>query len=226
MASKRPRDTSAKKRGGSKLIWLGVIAVLIGALSGGAVFHFDPRIVSKLPLSHMGAGHHTTAAVPPGTVTASAATKALFQQFDTTLNSYQTQPIDAQSGMRLIIPRIKVNAPIVERGLVQGWMVVAPGYAVTHFTFSAYPGAPGNAVLYSHDGTAFRHLDSLSVGDTILVQTPGGTAAFQVRELRVVSPDTVSVLDATQTAVLTLLTCYPYGVDTSRLVVIADRSSS
>lgn len=60
------------------------------------------------------------------------------------------------------------------------------------------------------------------MGDTIVVQTPRGAAQFRVRELRIVAQTDVSVLDASQTATLTLLTCYPFGVDSSRLVVIAD----
>lgn len=149
-------------------------------------------------------------------------TSTMLQQFNAAITSYQAQPMDAHTGLRLVIPRLHINAPIVERGLVGGWMVVAPGDAVTHFIYSAYPGAAGNAILYSHAGTVFRHLDSIAVGDTILVQTPQGSAQFRVRELRIVAPTDLSVLDTTQTATLTLLTCYPFMVDSSRLVVIAD----
>lgn len=130
--------------------------------------------------------------------------------------------MDAHTGLRLIITKLGINAPIVERGVQDGWMVVAPGATVTHFVYSAYPGALGNTILYSHSGTEFRHLDSLAVHDTIVVQTPNGSVQFRVRELRIVSPTSLSVLDATPTAVLTILTCYPFGVDSSRLVVIAD----
>ena len=80
----------------------------------------------------------------------------------------------------------------------------------------------GNAILYSHAGTVFRHLDAIAVGDTIVVQTPQGSAQFRVRELRIVAPTDLSVLDTTQTATLTLLTCYPFMVDSARLAVIAD----
>jgi len=37
-----------------------------------------------------------------------------------------------------------------------------------------------------------------------------------------VNPDDVSVMYPTSTPVLTLMTCYPYLVDTHRLVVIAE----
>ncbi len=44
---------------------------------------------------------------------------------------------------------------------------------------------------------------------------------YEVRAKRIVSPTEVSVLNATREAVVTLITCHPYRVDTHRLVVIA-----
>jgi len=204
-----------------------MIAAIFAGIGGGfAVYHLNPRAgqlvahwwPGKTPTANAtgtpaaGRGHGDTRDGSP----------TMFQQFNAAITSYQAQPVDAHTGLQLIIPKLHVSAPIVERGLVQGWMVVAPGQAVTHFIYSAYPGAVGNSVLYSHAGTVFRHLDSLAVGDTIVVQTPRGATQFRVREMRIVAPTDVSVLDASQTATLTLLTCYPFGVDSSRLVIIAD----
>jgi sortase A len=39
--------------------------------------------------------------------------------------------------------------------------------------------------------------------------------------MRIVEPTEVSILDPTSTPVLTLYTCYPYGIDTHRIVVTA-----
>lgn len=206
------------------VICVTVGALLAGMVGGYAVLRFSPlghQLLGQTVAPTATASSSTpTSGVTLGT--APSPSVATFQQFASAINSYQTQPIDAQTGLRLIIPRIHVNAPIVERGVVQGWMVVAPGQVVTHFIYSAYPGAVGNAILYSHAGTVFRHLDSLAVGDTLIVQTPQGVAHFRVRELRIVAPTDLSVLNATPTATLTLLTCYPYRMDSSRLVVIAD----
>lgn len=205
-----------------------IIAVLVGSLvlgsvGGYALARVNPRALAQL----MGRAQPQAAATgtPQAGSTATAvpdSPAATLQQFNAAITSYQAQPIDALTQMRLIIPKIHVNVPIVERGLAQGWMVVAPGEEVTHFIYSAYPGAVGNAVMYSHAGTVFRHLDSLAVGDTIVVQTSHGMSQFRIRELQIVAPTDLSVIDSTQTAVLTLLTCYPFGVDSSRLAVIAD----
>jgi sortase A len=207
-----------------------VVAVVAGALGGYALYRLAPQSLAHAlaPL------RRTPTPAPTGTPTSGTGkatvapndTAAMFQQMDQALTSYQEQPIDAHSGLRLVISKLGINAPIVERGIVQGWMVVAPGDNVTHFVYSSYPGADGNAIMYSHAGTVFRHLDSLAVNDTIIVQTPSGALQFRVRELRIVSPTSLAVLDATPTPVLTLLTCYPFGVDSSRLAVIADLMQS
>jgi sortase A len=215
----------AKQSGQRALLVVLVVALLIGIGGGVAFTRLNPAAVQRLlqAVRHQPTTGGATGTPAVGTPTpAPGSPQAMFQQFNAAINSYQAQPIDAQSKLRLIIPKIHVNAPIVERGVVDGWMVVAPGEQVTHFIYSAYPGAMGNSVMYSHAGTMFRHLDSLGVHDTIVVQTPNGTSEYQVRELRIVSPDALDVLDNTTTATLTLLTCYPFGVDSSRLVVIAD----
>lgn len=212
-------------RRGRTLLISAIIALTLGGSGSWAVDQFAPGTLAALGGAlHPAAGTHTQIVQPVAHDSALLpdSTASMLQQFTTSISSYQTQPLDLQSGLRMIIPRIHVNAAIVERGLVQGWMVVAPGNNVTHFTFSSYPGAVGNSIMYSHDGTAFRHLDALAVGDTIIIQTPRGSVAFRIRELRIIPPTMLSVLDATQTPVLTLLTCFPYGVDSSRLAVIAD----
>ncbi len=201
--------------------------ILIGALGGYAIYRAAPvglaHALAALRQAQASYGGAKTPVSDAGKAHAAPnAEAAQFQQFDQSLTSYQAQPIDDQTGLRLIITRLGINAPIVERGIVQGWMVVAPGDDVTHFVYSAYPGAVGNTLLYAHAGTVFRHLDTLAVHDPIMIQTPSGSLQFRVRELRIVAPDDLSVLDSTSTPVLTMLTCYPFGVDSSRLVVIAD----
>jgi sortase A len=229
MAAKAPiRKRSRPRIDWRRLALATVAAIVLGIAAGAVVYRVSPARVESLAnavLRRNTGGAPTTGTPVPGAITPPPQVSQSLEQLNTTLTSYQVQPSDLHTQVRLIIPAIKVNAPIVDRGLVDGWMVVAPGNFVTHFVYSAFPGSSGNAILYSHDGTVFRHLDSLAVGDTILVQTPQGTLQFHVRELRIIAPTDLSVLDATQTPVLTLLTCYPYGIDSSRLAIIADLES-
>jgi sortase A len=125
----------------------------------------------------------------------------------------------------LSIPRIGINnAGIFERGVDgRGQMLIAPGYAVTHYSFSA-PFGRGNAVLYGHDdiqGDIFGQLYDLEPGDTIQVTVGKTVQRYRVVGHIVVEPTAVSVLSATSDARLTLITCWPFGVDTKRWVVTA-----
>jgi LPXTG-site transpeptidase (sortase) family protein len=123
------------------------------------------------------------------------------------------------------IPRIGIHGvPIYDRGLDQKhMMLIAPGYAVTHYTFSATIGI-GNAVLYGHDdiqGNVFGHLYDLAPGDTIEVSTRGATQVYRVTGHQIVSPTTVSVLGYTGDVRLTVITCWPFNVDSKRWIVTA-----
>lgn len=124
------------------------------------------------------------------------------------------------------IPRIGINnAPIFDRGLdSSGSMLIAKGYAVTHYDHSS-PIGSGNAVLYGHDdieGSVFGRLKDLNPGDEIDV-TPVGASplVYHVSGRRIVQPNAVQILNPTNDVRLTLFTCWPNWVDTQRVVVTA-----
>ncbi len=126
---------------------------------------------------------------------------------------------------RISIPRIGIhNAPIYDRGMdAKGVMLIAPGYAVTHYAFSA-PFGTGNTVLYGHDdiqGNIFGHLYDLKAGDTVQISVGTATLTYRVTGHQIVSPTTVSVLAPTPDARLTIITCWPFNVDTKRWIVTA-----
>ena len=103
-------------------------------------------------------------------------------------------------------------------------MLIANGYAVTHFNHSS-PIGSGNAVLYGHDdiqGSVFGRLKDLAAGDEIDV-TPVGAApvVFHVTGRTIVQPNAVQILNPTNDVRLTLFTCWPNWVDTQRVVVTA-----
>ena len=120
---------------------------------------------------------------------------------------------------RIIIPAIGVDAAVV---LGDDWESLkrGPGWHAG----TANPGERGNCVISGHNdifGEVFRDLPDLKVGDQIQVETRSATYTYEVTQTRIVEETEVSVLDATSTPVLTLYSCYPYGVDTHRIVVIA-----
>ncbi len=137
-------------------------------------------------------------------------------------------PLDENSPVGTVtIPRLGIHkAPIFQRGLdPKGQMKVAPGYSLTHYAFSQLPGELGNAVLYGHDdieGSIFRYLHNLEPGDTLTFESPQRAINFRVTGKTIVTPDRVDILNDTPSPRLTLFTCYPYWVDTHRVVVFAE----
>ena len=125
-----------------------------------------------------------------------------------------------RSPTRLVIPSINVDVPVVEG---DSWEQLKKGAG--HHIGSANPGERGNCFISGHNdiyGEIFRDLDKVKVGDEIIVYAGEQPYYYIVRATRIVEPDDVSVMYPTSTPVLTLLTCYPYMVDSHRLVVIAE----
>jgi sortase A len=147
--------------------------------------------------------------------------------------------------VRLVIASIGLDAPVVEvmshAGLVSGtavreWSVA--DYAVGHHDTSADPSQGDNVVLTGHDdwrGEIFRDLNKLRKGDAILVTTADGrTHRYQVTDvlLRQIAGASLSqqlemgkLIEPTGDERLTLVTCWPYGIDDHRLIVIARPAS-
>ena len=125
-----------------------------------------------------------------------------------------------RSPTRLVIPSIDVDVPVVQG---DDWEQLKKGAG--HHIGSANPGERGNCFISGHNdiyGEIFRYLPDLKIGDKITVYAGEQPYSYVVRATRVVEPDDVSVMYPTSTPILTLLTCYPYMIDTHRFVVIAE----
>ena len=140
------------------------------------------------------------------------------------MQAYQPPPIPTPSPeqARVIkIPAIGVNHPIVEG--VYDWEQLKRG--VGHHIGSAQPGQTGNMVFAAHNdiyGEIFRYLDQLSPGDEIIVETDVRSYTYVVTDIEIVDPTDVSVMEPTDYASATLISCYPYRINTQRIVVSAD----
>ena len=124
-----------------------------------------------------------------------------------------------EHGRRILIPAINVDAPIVEG---DDWEALKKG--VGHTVWSANPGERGNCVLSAHNdiyGEIFRDLAELKVGDVVQVETLSRTYRYSVEQTRIIKPTEVEVMAQTSTPVLTLISCYPYGIDSHSIVVMA-----
>lgn len=129
-----------------------------------------------------------------------------------------------EQAQRIQIQAINVDAPIVQG---DGWEQLKKG--VGQHIGSANPGQSGNVVLSAHDdvyGEIFKQLDQLKVGDKIIIFTSQVTYTYIVSDTQIVPPTEVEVMAPTQNPTLTLISCYPYRVDTKRIVVSASLLTS
>jgi len=95
--------------------------------------------------------------------------------------------------------------------------------ALGHMEGTAYPGEIGNCAIAGHRnynfGLYFNRLNEVQVADEILVDTKEATYTYKVTDIKVVEPEEVSVLNQTEDATITLITCTPLYIATHRLIV-------
>ncbi len=127
-----------------------------------------------------------------------------------------------ETALRIIIPSLNVDHSIVQgadwEALKQGIGQVQNGYTPSD--------EAGNVALTAHNdiyGEIFRDLDQLQPGDQFQIQTQEQIHLYTVRSQEVVDPTAVHVLQSVGRATATLISCYPYRVNTQRIVVFADR---
>jgi sortase A len=138
------------------------------------------------------------------------------------------------------IPSIGVDSDIIEVGVsptvVDGQELltwdVAP-YAVGHDFSSASPGEGENVVLSGHDdwqGEVFKNLYKIKQGAEIDVQAGNRTVKYRVDDILLLPEvgqplekrlENAKFIGTTGDERLTLVTCWPYGVDDHRVIVIA-----
>jgi sortase A len=125
---------------------------------------------------------------------------------------------------RLEIPRLGLSVILME-----GDDAKTLRRAVGHIPGTPLPGQPGNAALSGHRDTFFRPLRNIREDDIISVTTVQGVFRYRVVVTRVVSPESVAVLNAGDGESLTLVTCYPFyfvGAAPDRFIVRAERIHS
>lgn len=121
---------------------------------------------------------------------------------------------------RIVVPAINVDALIVPGDTPEQLKL-----GVGHHLGSANPGERGNMILSAHNdiyGEIFRRLPDLELGDEVIIYAAEQPYRYVVTAKQIVEPTDVHVLAQTTRPVATLISCYPYMVDTHRIVVIAE----
>jgi sortase A len=122
------------------------------------------------------------------------------------------------------IPVIGINQVVVE-GTNTPDLRKGPG----HYIGTPLPGQAGNVAIAGHRttyGHPFYNLDSVKVGDPIVLTTLQGIFVYDATKSFVVSPSDSQVVDNVIANQLTLTTCNPRFSATTRLVVQATLAHS
>jgi len=109
---------------------------------------------------------------------------------------------------------------------------------LAHFKGTPLPGDGGNSFIYGHSSVVsffninpnnpeviFSKLENAEVGQKVEIVKDGANLVYTIRQKKIVEPDDTSILNAQQDKeTVTLMTCWPLGIGTKRLVVIAERN--
>jgi LPXTG-site transpeptidase (sortase) family protein len=136
------------------------------------------------------------------------------------------------AGARLIVPRIGVDAPLIEAPIVgREWDISLLRDEVAHLGGTASVGESGNIVLAGHitipggGWGPFRELERMQPGDEIFIRNQDEVIRYEVTGLQIVAPDAVQIVFPTEEDRLTLITCADWdeelGTYTARIAVFA-----
>lgn len=127
-------------------------------------------------------------------------------------------------GNRIVIPKIDVDMPIIE-GTSEKASLDKGAWKMPS---TSSPDQGGNTAITAHrykyrppSKETFYLLDKLAIGDTFTINWNGLEYTYRVREVKVVEPTAVEVLNNTEDPVVTLITCTPLFTTKQRLIVVA-----
>jgi sortase A len=141
-------------------------------------------------------------------------------------------PMPGDAMARIYIPRLGLNL-IVVQGVTQDDLRIAPGHydaaAMPNHVASAMPGQIGNFAVAGHrEAGMFLHLDQLSAGDDIIIQTRTTWFVYTIYQKQIVLPTQINVVypvpgrplgTVPTKALITLTTCNPWWDNYQRLII-------
>ncbi|GAC1408676.1 MAG: hypothetical protein NVSMB57_00260 [Actinomycetota bacterium] len=146
-------------------------------------------------------------------------------QFHDAYKNKTLSPGDALTRIR--IPKLKVSVIVVE-GITGNALRAGAG----HYPGTSLPGEVGNVAIAGHRtgfGEPFRHLEQMTKGDLVYLDTPLGQYTYRVmgdvdghKNPWITDQIDWTVTTPTPTPVLTLTTCDPPHTSDNRLIVRAE----
>ncbi len=211
MSSSLPKSTKSTKTNfqGKVLIGVGAGLILVGAFA--LIYSFWPVAGAELKYSLAQMKTHENTAVEQPIL-----------------------PVDDQFG--IVIPKINANAPVVAnvdpynpdvyqqkltKGVAHAQGTGLPNSERTMFLFAH---SSGDLLMARRYNSVFYLLSKLVSDDEIVIYYRGAPYSYRVRQLKVVSPDSVEYLTDLVDTDLVLMTCTPPGTTWNRLLVLAKKS--
>lgn len=123
------------------------------------------------------------------------------------------------------IPKINIKLPIYEGTSKE---ILKKGVGVIEGTSIPIGGENTHSVLSAHTGLVtqklFTDIDQLKKGDLFYIDIFDMNLTYKVDDISIVKPnDTSKIKVYPNKDYVTLLTCYPYGINTERLLVRGER---
>lgn len=149
-----------------------------------------------------------------------------FKDYDETVNGYDNiLNVDNNIMGSIDIPKINVKLPIYH-GTSEDVLSEGAG----HLSNTSFPigGSDTHTVISAHTAypgkTFFDDLPKLEVGDIFYINVLDDTLTYEVINKNIVEPDDVESLKIVEGKdYASLVTCYPYAVNTHRLIVTGER---
>lgn len=113
-------------------------------------------------------------------------------------------------------------------------------YGLAHFKGTPLPGDGGNSFIYGHSAvstfftshpdlpeTIFTRLENVDVGQKVQIKKDDKILSYTVRRKKIVEANDYTIFSQSgNKETVTLMTCWPIGIGSKRLIVIAEKDGS
>ena len=133
---------------------------------------------------------------------------AMQKEWSRETTTVQISPASLNSGT--YIGEIQIASLNLKVNIFEGTDSKALSHGAGHYVKSVMPGESDNSVIAGHRDTVFAALGKIKLGAPILITTRDGTFFYRVTSTRIVNKNDRSVIVPTESATVTLSTCYPF----------------
>jgi sortase A len=110
------------------------------------------------------------------------------------------------------VARLSAKGGEIELIVLEGGSGRTLAFAPGHLSVSALPGEKGNSIIAGHRDTHFQFLQFMRLGESIFVEmADGNNHLYRVTDIDVVDSRRGSIVIDTESPMLSLVTCYPFG---------------